>query len=190
MEFKEGFNPGENNTYNEINFGPNSQYLPNVTELTIINGGTQEDKRKVAPQKEEAQKCLYDCMAERDTNKDVTVAKTAILKYVDRIAFKLKPEWMQGWHRFWEGLLNIDVIEKEICKISKQQGTTFNRMLICNIIYYLGKNHFFKDKYHPSDMARALEGNDQQSIRSHGLNMPPGDIIRKRIDNYIENYNL
>ena len=84
MEFKEGFNPGQNNTYNEINFGPNSQYLPNVTELTIINNGTQEDKVKSAPKKEE-------------DNKDLNAAKTAILSYVSRIATKLKPEWMQSW---------------------------------------------------------------------------------------------
>lgn len=190
MEFKEGFNPGQNNTFTEVNMGDHSIYVPNVANLTINNGVVQEDNGTGTHKSSEAQKSPFDGKGEPDLNKDLTVTKTAILNYVSRIAPKLKPEWMQGWERFWEGLLDIDVIENEICKISKQQGTTFNRMLICNIIYYLGEKHFFAEKYHPSDMARALEGNDQHSIRSHGLNMSPDGIIRKRIDNYIEIFNL
>ena len=40
MEFKEGSNPGQNNTYNESTFGDSSQNFPGgVQNLTIINGG-------------------------------------------------------------------------------------------------------------------------------------------------------
>ena len=177
MEFKEGFNPGQNNTYNEINFGPNSQYLPNVTELTIINNGTQEDKVKSAPKKEE-------------DNKDLNAAKTAILSYVSRIATKLKPEWMQSWEKFWKGLLDIDVIEKELCDSTKQQGTTFNRIFICKIIHYLDEKGFYSEPYNASAMTRTLEGDDQHSIRTHGLNWYPDEAVGKRIDRYIEEFKL
>lgn len=204
MEFKEGFNPGQNNTYTEVNFGPNSQYLPNVTELTIINGETPDKKNDVKGQnqrsttlgkvKDEGQndfpKSPFNQMDEPDPNKDLTIVKMAILNYVSRIAPKLKPEWMQGWEKFWKGLLDIDVIENEICKISKQKGTTFNRMLVCKIIRYLDEKKFYKDPYHPSEMARALEGDDQHTIRTHGLNLLPDEITCKRISNYIEIYNL
>ena len=177
MEFKEGFNPGQNNTYNEINFGPNSQYLPNVTELTIINNGTQEDKVKSASKKEE-------------DNKDLNAAKTAILSYVSRIATKLKPEWMQSWEKFWKGLLDIDVIEKELCDSTKQQGTTFNRIFICKIIHYLDGKGFYAEPYNASAMTRTLEGDDQHSIRTHGLNWYPDEAVGKRIDRYIEEFKL
>ena len=190
MEFKEGFNPGQNNHYTEVNFGPNSQYLPNVTELTIINGGASEDKGNTTPQKGSAPKSPMDRMSEPDSIKDLTVVKRDILSYVTRIASKLKPEWMQGWERFWTGLLDVDVIENEICDVTKQQGTTFNRIFVCEIIHYLDSKHFYKDSYNASAMTRALEGDDQHSIRTHGLNRIPDETVCKRIDNYIEVFKL
>lgn len=190
MEFKEGFNPGQNNHYTEVNFGSNSQYLPNVTELTIINGGTSEDKEDATPQKGVGLKGLGNRLGEPDPIKDLTVVKRDILSYVTRIASKLKPEKMQGWQRFWTGLLDIDVIEHEICDTTKQQGTTFNRIFVCKIIHYLNNKGFYKEPYNASAMTRALEGDDQHSIRTHGLNWLPEDNVCKRIDGFIEVFNL
>ena len=190
MKFEKGFNPGQNNTYNEVNMGPRSIYVPSVASLTINNGVVQDDKEESAPQKEEAPKSLCDRMAEPDPNKDLTAVKTAILNYVSRIATKLKPERMQGWERFWKGLLDLDVIEKELCDITKQQGTTFNRIFICKIIHYLDDKGFYKDPYNASALTRALEGDDTHSIRTHGLNWFPDEAVGKRIDRYIENFNL
>lgn len=190
MEFKEGFNPGQNNTYTEVNFGPNLQYLPNVTELTIVNGGTLEDKKQCTPKTEGATNSLFKCMDEPDSNKDLTATKSAVLNYVSRIAHMLKPEKMQGWERFWKGLLDIEIIEKDICKISKQQGTTFNRILICEIIHHLDRRGFYKDPYNASAMTRVLEGDDKHSIRTHGLNWYPNENICKHLDNYIEEFKL
>lgn len=190
MEFKEGFNPGQNNHYTEVNLGPNSQYLPGVTELTIINNGMPEDKGKSMPQKEASPKSPFDHMGEPDPNKDLTVTKTAILNYVSRIATKLKPEWMQGWEHLWKGLLDLDVIEKELCDITKQQGTTFNRIFICKIIHHLDRRGFYKDSYNASAMTVALENDKDHSIRTHGLNWYPEDDICRRIDDYIETFKL
>ena len=176
MKFEKGFDPGHHNTYSEVNFGPNSQYLPNVTEVTIINGGAKEDKPTANK--------------EPESNKDLTAVKADILTYTSRIAYKLKPEWMNAWERFWKGLLDEDVIENEIGKISKQQGTTFNRMFVCKIIHYLADKQLFSAPYSPSEMARALEGNDQHTIRTHGLNWNPDEAICKRIDRFIELFNL
>lgn len=189
MDFKEGFNPGQNNTFTEVNFGSNSQYLPNVTELTIINNGVSEDKTTSMPAKEAA-KSPFERVAEPDPNKDLTSVKTAIKNYVSRIAPKLKPEWMQGWERFWQGLLELDVIEKDICDITKQQGTTFNRIFICKIIHHLDRRGFYKDSYNASAMTVALEDDKDHSIRTHGLNWYPDDEVCKRIDGYIETFKL
>ena len=190
MEFKPGFDAGTNNTYNETNFGPYSQNLPNVTELTIINNGTSEDKAQTVPTGEAAKKSLYDRMGEPDPNKDLTVAKTAILNYMSCIANQLKPEKMQSWERFWTGLLDLAIIEKEICDLTKQQGTTFNRKFICSIVHHLSRRDFFAKTYNASAMARDLEGDDQHSIRTHGLNLFPNDEVCKAIDNYIEDFEL
>ena len=177
--------PGQYCLHFEINLGPNSQFFPNVTEI-VIGGSIMNEMVKGMFQQFMAMKSKVDFTVEPAPDKDMTIVKTAIVDYVDRIAPKLKPEWMQGWHRFWEGLLDIDVIEKEIGNISKQQGTAFNRKLICNIICYLGEKHFFVGDYHPSEMARALEGDADHSIRSHALNFRPAAPIRKQIDRYIE----
>lgn len=185
MKFDKDFNPGTNNTYNEVNMGNNSIYVPGVTNLTIVNGGKPEDKVESEPKAS-----LYDRMREPDENKDLTVAKRAILNYTSRIASMLKPEWMQGWERFWTGLLGLDVIENDICDITKQQGTTFNRMFICKIIHHLSRRDFFKETYNASAMTRALEGDSDHSIRTHGLNLFPDDDVCKRIDSYIEDFKL
>ena len=193
MVFKEGFNPGQNNTYIEVNMGDHSQYLPNVTELTIINNGSSEDKGNNASAAKPASlnlKSGFVRVGEPDPNKELTVVKTVVLNYISRIAPKLKPDWMQGWERFWTGLLDIDMIENEICDISKQQGTTFNRMLVCKIIHYLDGKGFYKEPYNASAMTRTLEGDDQHSIRTHGLNLYPDEKVCKRIDRYIEDFRL
>lgn len=185
MKSKKHFKSGQYNLYCEINLGPNSQFFPNVAEI-VISDSIMKEMVKGMFRKFMASKGAEDPTAEPAPKKDLTAVKTAIVDYVDRIAPKLKPEWMQGWHRFWEGLLDIDVIEKEIGNISKQQGTAFNRKLICNIICYLGEKHFFVGDYHPSEMARALEGDADHSIRSHALNLRPAAPICKQIDRYIE----
>ena len=184
MKFEKDFNPGQNNTYQEYNFGPGSQNLPNVTELTINNYGTREDKAKAAA------RIPADSFSEPDPNKDLTAVKTAILNYVSRIAAMLKPELMQGWERFWTGLLDLDVIERDICDTTKQQGTTFNRMFICRIIHHLDRRGFYSAPYKATAMAEALEGNKEHSIRTHGLNLYPDDAVCHRVDSYIETFKL
>jgi len=185
MNLPKDFNPGQNNQYIEIHLGPYSQYLPNVTELTIINGDKPAERYSVIPETGIVSKTSYERVVESEPNIDLSTVKSAILKYVSRIAPKLKPEYMQGWERLWTGILDLDVIECRLCDISKQQGTTFNRQLICKIIHYLSLKGFYKEPYKASDMTRALEGDDQPSIRTHALNLYPDAPITHALDNYL-----
>ena len=182
MTFDKDFQSSQGNTFTEVILGPHSQYLPNVTTI-IINNGVPE----------------YRCREEKFTNnahtssvqsRNLDVVKSNILDYVNCIASKLKPEKMNCWLRFWKGLLDIDVVEQQIGNITKQQGTTFNRILVCNIIRYLDKKGFYKAKFNASEMARALEGDNQHSIRTHGLDSYPDKSVCQQIDNYIENFSL
>ena len=190
MKFEKGFNPGQNNTYTEVNLGDHSQYLPNVTQLTINNGVKQEDKGETTPQSNVSPKSPFERMGEPDPNKDLTSVKTAILNYTSRLSLYLKLEWMQSWERFWTGLLDIDVIENEICKIGKQKDTPFNRKFVCTIINYLNGKGFFKETYSATDFARVLEGDEWHSIRTTALCYNPDESVCKRIDGYIEIFNL
>lgn len=182
MEFKDGFNPGQGNTYTEINLGPNSQYLPNVTTI-IINNGVPDKRWREENLKNNAYVSSVQV-------KSLGAVKSNILDYVNCIASKLRPEKMNSWQKFWKGLLDVSIIEQQIGNISKQQGTTFNRMFVCNIIRYLDQKGFYEKDFNASEMARMLEGDDQHSIRTHGLDSCPDETVCKQIDNYIENFNL
>jgi hypothetical protein len=180
MEFKEGFNPGQNNSYTEINFGPNSQYLPNVTELTIINGGKQEDKGRGMPKSE----------GESEEIRDITPIRTVILTYVSRLQPQVVDEWKQSYMKLWEGILDLDIVAKSVYKFSKQQNTDFNKYLVCNIIHYLRRKKIFPAEFNDSAITRALEGDDQHSIRTHAVNKDPDEKTCKALDNYIEDFKL
>ena len=180
MQFEKGFEPGQGNTFTEIVLGPNSMYLPNVTSLTINNGVVETKKGDKSVNNKSNELSVY--------FKYLEAVKADILDYVSCIASKLKPDRMNGWQRFWKGLLDVDVIEKQIGNVTKQQGTTFNRMFVCNIIRYLDQKDFYENKFNASDMARALENDAAHSIRTHGLDSIPDKSICKEIDKYIENF--
>ena len=189
MEFKEGFNPGQNNTYTEVNFGPNSQYLPNVTELTIINGGKQEDTGKGMSKKDEGVKTPFDRFKEPE-NIDITPIRTGILNYVSRLQPQVVDEWKQSYMKLWEGILDLDIVACRVYKISKQQKTDFNKYLVCNIIQYLRRKKFFPVEFNDSAVTRMLEGEDQHSIRTHAVNKDPDEATCKALDKYIEVFKL
>lgn len=179
MNFEKGFDPGTNNTYYEINLGPNSQYLPNVTELTIINNGKSEDRSGNMSSKNKTEDII-----------DVTLVREEILNYVSRTRQCLRDELKQGYMKMWEGILELDIIARQIYKHGKQQGTNFNRNLVCKIIHYLGSKNFYCDEYNASFMARVLEGDDQHSIRTTALCFDPDAEICSALDNFLEDFKL
>ncbi len=182
MTFDKEFKAGQGNTYTEVVLGPHSQYLPNVTTVIFTNGVADNRWRD-----EILKNSVY---APAVQTKNLDVIKSNILDYVNCIASKLEPEKMNCWQRFWKGLLDLDVIEQQIGNITKQQGTTFNRILVCNIIRYLDQKGFYKKKFNASEITRLLEGDDQHSIRTHGLDSYPDKSVCKQIDKYIENFTL
>ena len=90
MKFDKDFNPGQGNTYTEINFGPNSQYLPNVTEFTINNGVLEEKVKLEKP----------------ESNIDLDMVKAEICKFVSKITPKALPTILPLWFEFWGNLAN------------------------------------------------------------------------------------
>ena len=179
MIFEKGFDPGTNNTYYEINLGPNSQYLPNVTELTIINNGKPEERSGNMSQKNKADDFI-----------DVVSVRGEILEYVSRMRQCLRDEFKQGYMKMWDGILDLKVIAKQIYKHGKQQGTNFNRNLVCKIIHYLYTKNFYCEEYNASNMARVLEGDDQHSIRTTALCFDPDAETCSALDNFLEDFKL
>lgn len=180
MKFEKGFDPGQHNSYTEVNMGEHSQYLPNVTELTIINGESSCRKGRTEPQIERT--------VERET--DVTRIRPVIMQYVSRLQPDVRPEWKQGYMTLWEGILDLDAVAAKVYHHGKQPQTDFNKYLVCNIIHYLNRKGIFRDNFRDAEITRALEGDESHSIRTHAVNKDPDEAICHRIDKYMENIKL
>ena len=180
MKFEKGFDPGQHNSYTEVNMGEHSQYLPNVTELTIINGESSCRKGRTEPQSERTD----------GRNTDVARIRPVIMKYVSRLQPDVRPEWKQGYMTLWEGILDLDVVAEKVYHPGKQPQTDFNKYLVCNIIHYLNRKNVFRDNFKDAEITRALEGDEAHSIRTHAVNKDPDEVICHRIDKYMENIKL
>lgn len=128
-------------------------------------------------------------MGEPDPERDVTVVKTAIMNYVDRVRVNniLKDEVKQGYKQMWKEILDLPEVEAHICRIGKQQGSDFNRDFIANIFYYLRQRKIYKvvykDNINGAALAEALEGNKEHSVK-HALRDDPPKEVCKALDNY------
>lgn len=180
MKFEKGFDPGQHNSYTEVNMGDNSQYLPNVTELTIINGETSCRRGRTEPPVERN--------GERDV--DISCIRPVILKYVSRLRPDVRDEWKQGYMRLWDGILSLGSVAEKVYHPGKQPQTDFNKYLVCNIIHYLNRKNIYKDNFKDAEITRALEGDEAHSIRTHAVNKDPDEAVCKALDNYIETFKL
>jgi len=67
----------------------------------------------------------------------------------------------------------------------KQWGTNFNRNLVANILYHLRTRKIYamvyKDNYNAAALARALEGNEEHSVK-HALRDEPPMDVREAMD--------
>lgn len=180
MTFEKGFDPGQHNSYTEVNMGDHSQYLPNVTELTIINGETSCRKGSPEPQVERTGEGAM----------DVTRIRPVILKYVSRLQSEVRAEWKQSYMTLWEGILNLDAVAVKVYRHGKQPQTDFNKYLVCNIIHYLNRKGIFRDNFKDAEITRALEGDEAHSIRTHAVNKDPEEAVCRALDNYVETFKL
>lgn len=190
MEFKEGFDSGQNNTYTEVNMGDHSIYVPGVTNLTINNGAPSEDMGMTMFKSDEVSKSPFDLIKEPEEDRDITPIRKEILNYVSRLHPQVIDEWKQSYMKLWEGILDLDIVAKRVYKFCKKQKTVFNKYLVCNIIHYLRRKKIFPADFNDSAITRALEGDDQHSIRSHAVNSDPDPDTCKALDNYIEEFKL
>lgn len=128
-------------------------------------------------------------LGEPDPERDLTVVKTAILNYVDRVRMHdmLKDEVKQGYEQMWKEILNLPEVEVHICHIGKQQGADFNRDFVANIFYYLRQRKIYKvvykDNINGAALAEALEGDKEHSVK-HALREDPPKEVCKALDNY------
>lgn len=189
MEIKIEGNPGTGNSFTEVNIQHVENYNPNATTVTNNYYRTCEQKDEEKEQKNKTQDCgqstLLDSMKEPEENIDITPIRTEILNYVSRVRPYLTDTWKSGYMNKWEDILNLEVVAASVYNPGKQQETNFNRNLVANIIHYFDGQGAYKEKYSASEMARALEGDKDHSVRSALGNNPSPDIV-SRLNRYFE----
>ena len=116
-------NPGTGNTFQEIHIDTVQNYNPNAT--TVINNN-YGDKQKPAPATE---KVLQD--AEREQR------KAEIMDYVAKLKNYVAKDWKNRYESLWKEILALPEVNAEVYEPGRQQGTTFNRNLIANILYIM-----------------------------------------------------
>ena len=115
---------------------------------------------------------------------DVTAIRADILNYVDGIRSFLRDEMQDNFINMWEGILNLDIVVASIYNPGKQQGTTFNRNLVARIIHYLDGYRIYKGNYNAAELAMALEGDKEHSVRA-ALGKYPADDIVTHLDRFM-----
>ena len=187
MDIKIEGNPGTGNTFQEIHIGTVQNYNPNAT--TVINyNGTGTEAREVQKGGAKAE-----TPAEM---RNLSAVRGQILDYVSCLNTKelVCPEWVgKRYMDLWDQILSLPEVEAELCKIGKQHGTSFNRNLVGNIIYYLGncvndRGRVYKN-YNATFITEKLEADKEHSIRL-ALGKKPTDKVQKCLYRFLENYLL
>ena len=198
MDIKIEGNPGTGNTFQEINIGSVHTFAPKLS--TIVNNyydASREqlvEKRQKKGAKDDAADDLEpsipnmmqsEQIEEPDEEIDRSSIRTEIINYVSRVRPLVHPDKRDRYMKMWEGILDLDAVRPFVYKTGKQKQTNFNRKLIANILHHLDTRHIYKDPYKASDLALALEGDYEKSVRGE-LGKYPSEHVCAEIDEYVE----
>jgi len=159
-------NPGQNNTY--VNIATVGNYNPNATSVTnnVTNNyyGVHDGETPVgSPKGKKINEMTIRDLFQSDMMNTESLQKN-VLNYVSCIRRYLKVECDKSYMKLWCRIMEHELFKVELY-IPGKQACQFNRNLIGNIIHYLDSKGFYKAPYNSSEMARALEGDDQNPIR-------------------------
>ena len=200
MDIKIEGNPGTGNTFQEIHIGTVQNYN---NAATIINNYGMNWQQPVEKEPEKGAKDVdaddlepsipntmqSEQIEEPEEEIDRSSIRTEILNYVSRVRPLVHPDKRDRYMKMWEGILELDAVRPFVYKTGKQKQTNFNRKLIANILHHLDTRHIYKDPYKASDLALALEGDYEKSVRGE-LGKYPSERVSAEIDEYLETLGL
>lgn len=104
--------------------------------------------------------------------------KKSILDYVMRLhPVYVSQEWKDKFQALWNDVLELPVVAEKIYDKGRQQGTTFNRNLVGNILHMLAERKVLATD-NATKLAIGLEGTSDTSIRAKLGEMPASDVKR------------
>ena len=88
----------------------------------------------------------------------------------------VREEWREKYQALWEEILELPAVSATIYNKGKQQGTTFNRNLVANILHLMAEKKVLALTANATKMAEMLEGDTNASVRAQLGVMPPKEI--------------
>ena len=96
-----------------------------------------------------------------------------IIDYVMRLhPSHVRQEWQEKYQTLWKSILELPPVACKFYDKGRQQGTTFNRNLVANILHLLAERRVLTINANPTEMAKLLEGEANASVRAKLGEMP------------------
>ena len=109
-------------------------------------------------------------------------SKDAIMEYVKRLMPVVREEYQSVYSEMWLGILDVKEVKLQVYNKGKQQGTTFNRDFVAQIIHQLG-SRIYMPEANAVVMAEHLE---PEKGRDHPVRQKLGESPDKSIKKAIE----
>ena len=103
--------------------------------------------------------------------------KKSIIDYVMKLhPVYVSKEWQDKYEGLWKQILELPVVAEKIYDKGRQQGTTFNRNLVANILHLMAEKKVLAFTANATKMAEVLEGDANASVRAKLGEMPPKEV--------------
>ena len=100
-----------------------------------------------------------------------------IIDYVMRLhPIHVRQEWREKYQALWEEILELPAVADRIHDKGRQQGTTFNRNLVANILHLMAEKKVLAITANATKMAEVLEGDANASERAKLGEMPLKEV--------------
>ena len=115
--------------------------------------------------------------APENATRNPQLSQKSILDYVMRLhPSHVRQEWQDKYQALWEEILGLSAVADKIYNPGRQQGTTFNRNLVANILHLMAEKKVLTFTASAKNMAIVLEGDADASVRAQLGVMPPREI--------------
>jgi len=99
--------------------------------------------------------------------------KKSIIDYVMKLhPVYVRKEWQDKYEWLWKQILELPAVADGIHDKGRQQGTTFNRNLVANILHLMAEKKVLTITANATKMAEVLEGDANASVRAKLGEMP------------------
>ena len=111
--------------------------------------------------------------------------KKSIIDYVMKLhPVYVSKEWQDKYEWLWKQILELTAVAEKIYDKGRQQGTTFNRNLVANILHLMAEKKVLAITANATKMAEVLEGDANASVRAK-LGELPLRVIEQAVESLI-----